>query len=460
MPTPHPRLTLAAAATAFFMVILDTTVVNVALGPMQSSLNADVANSQWIVDSYALIFAGLLLAGGAITDRFGARRTFTLGLALFTLSSVLCAAAPTLQLLIAARILQGVGAALLLPASLAALRHAIPDAAQRAKAFGIWAASGSSALAAGPVFGGILIQLLGWRSIFWLNVPVGLLAIFFAWTSTPDHKNDRPQPLNLPANFFGILALASLSYAFIEFPNHPDSTLAKFSIPLALLSALAFIAIELRHKNPLIPKPLWKHPAFLTVTTIGFLGNFSYYGLVFFLGLYLERNLNFSPLHTGLCFLPLTTSTICANPISGRWTAHRGSRGPLLIGQLTSALALLAVALLHNDFPLMLAILFPIGFGMGLIVPAMTAAALGSVAPAQSGIAAGVLNTARQAGGVVGVALTGLLLAHDRPFPAAALPWHRDLWHPSACQRLPHSPLLSPGMRPTTVPLDEPLFME
>lgn len=266
MTTPHPRLTLFAAATAFFMVILDTTVVNVALGPMQASLNADVANSQWIVDSYALIFAGLLLAGGAITDRFGARHTFTLGLGLFTLSSVLCGAAPTLGFLIGARILQGFGAALLLPASLAALRHAIPSAAERAKAFGAWAASGSSALAAGPVFGGILIQLLGWRSIFWINLPVGLVAIFFAWRSTPTVKNERPQAFNVPANLFGVLTLASLSYAFIEFPTHPGSLLARISIPLAFVSAVLFVTIELRHRSPLIPKPLWKHPAFITVT--------------------------------------------------------------------------------------------------------------------------------------------------------------------------------------------------
>ncbi|HUO09231.1 MAG TPA: MFS transporter [Phycisphaerae bacterium] len=459
MSHPNPRLTLAAAATAFFMVILDTTVVNVALGPMQSSLNADVANSQWIVDSYALIFAGLLLAGGAITDRFGARHTFTAGLALFTLSSVLCGAAPTLSFLIAARILQGIGAALLLPASLAALRHAIPNPAQRSKALGLWAATGSSALAAGPVLGGILIQLLGWRSIFWINLPVGLLAIFFAWTSTPDTTNDNPQPLNLPANALGILALASLSYAFIEFPNHPDSPLAQISIPLALLSAAAFILIELRHKNPLIPKPLWKHPPFITVTTIGFLGNFAYYGLVFFLGLFLERNLSFSPLHTGLCFLPLTASTISANPISGRWTAHRGSRGPMLTGQLLTGLALLSLAFTHQNFPLMLAFLFPIGFGMGLIVPAITSAALSSVDPAQSGIAAGILNTSRQIGGVLGVALTGLLLAHNRPYPSAL-----SLGSTTCGALLLASTLLTLNFvtahTPTPIPLDEPLFIE
>ena len=419
MPKIDPRLTLAAAATAFFMVILDTTVVNVALGPMQASLNADVANSQWIVDSYALVFAGLLLAGGAITDRFGARRTFTLGLAFFTVSSVLCGAAPTLGFLIGARILQGLGAAMLLPASLAALRHAIPDAAKRSKALGMWAASGSSALAAGPVFGGILIQLLGWRSIFWINLPVGLLAIFFAWTSTPDSGQERPRAFNFPANLFGFVALASLSYAFIELPNHPDSLLARVCVPLAVLSAVAFLVVEFRHHSPLIPKSLWRHAAFVTVTTVGFLGNFSYYGLVFFLGLYLERALNFSPLHTGLCFLPLTASTICGNPISGRWTAHEGARGPMLTGQLVSSLALLAVALLHESFPVMLLLLFPVGFGMGLIVPAMTSAALSSVDPAQSGIAAGILNTARQIGGVLGVALTGLLLADHRAWGSA-----------------------------------------
>ncbi len=459
MPTPHPRLTLAAAATAFFMVILDTTVVNVALGPMQASLNADVANSQWIVDSYALVFAGLLLAGGAITDRFGARRTFTLGLALFTLSSVLCGAAPALGLLIGARVLQGLGAAMLLPASLAALRHAIPDAAKRSKALGMWAASGSSALAAGPVFGGILIQLLGWRSIFWINLPVGLVAIFFAWMSIPERSQERPRAFNFPANVLGFVALASLSYAFIEFPNHPESVLARFSVPLAVLSAAGFLLVELRHHSPLIPRPLWKHPAFITVTTVGFLGNFSYYGLVFFLGLYLERGLNFSPLQTGLCFLPLTASTICGNPISGRWTAREGPRGPMLAGQIASALALLAVALLHEHFGVMLLMLLPVGFGMGLIVPAMTSAALASVDPEQAGIAAGILNTARQIGGVLGVALTGLLLADQRP-------WGNALAVGTAsCGGLVLlSTLLTASFvrshGPSAVVLEEPLFVE
>lgn len=417
---PAAGLTILAAAAGFFMVILDTTVVNVALVPIEHSFGSGVSGLQWVVDSYAVVFASLLLAAGAISDRVGARPTLLSGMLLFTTASVLCGAAPTLWTLVAARVVQGVGAALLIPASIAAIRNAFPDPAQRARALGLWTTSGSSALAAGPVIGGLLVAALGWRSVFWVNLPVGLAAAALARAgipASPPNASPASTHVNGPANTAGAVALAAISFGLIEGPPRGwTSTPVVASLALALLAAAAFAALEIRHPDPLVPRHLWRHRPFVAATIIGWIANFAYYGLVFALGIVLERWRHLSPLHAGLAFLPLTASVMVTNVISGRWAARAGSRAPMATGLLVATAGLFGLAAAGGSAPYgtLAAILLVVGFGMGLTVPAMTALALTAVPRADAGVAAGILNASRQIGGVMGVAILGALVSDSR----------------------------------------------
>jgi MFS transporter, DHA2 family, methylenomycin A resistance protein len=401
------------------MVILDTTVVNVALQPIAHSFGAGVSGLQWVVDSYAVVFASLLLAAGAISDRVGARPTLLSGMLLFTTASVLCGAAPTLWTLVAARVVQGVGAALLIPASIAAIRHAFPDPARRSWALGLWTTSGSSALAAGPVVGGLLVSWLGWRSVFWVNLPVGLVAAALARANIPAPDADHPDAnsrtsFNVSANIAGALALATLSFGLIEGPPRGWSAAPVVaSLTVAIVAATIFGMLERRHPQPLVPRHLWRHRPFVAATAIGWIANFAYYGLVFALGVVLERWRHLSPLATGLAFLPLTVSVMAANVFSGRWTARVGSRAPMAAGLLTASVGLLGLAAAGGaaPYPTLGVLLLLVGFGMGLTVPAMTALVLTAVPRADAGVAAGILNASRQIGGVVGVAILGALVS-------------------------------------------------
>jgi len=424
--TAAPTLVLLAAAVGFFMVILDTTVVNVALGRIQSTFDAGVNGLEWVVDAYALVFAGLLLAGGALGDRFGVRRLFATGLATFTAASVACGAAPSLGTLIAARVLQGVGAALLLPASLSALRHAYPNAQARSRAVGLWTTAGSAGLAIGPVIGGVLVDTLGWRSIFWLNLPVGLVAIALVRRAVaPGTTHAAAERVNVPGQLAGVAGLSALAFALIEGPAQGwTASPVLIAGAVALIGLVAFVVLERTHEPPLIPLRLWRNHGFSAATSIGFIVNFSFYGLIFFLGLFLQQYRHLSPLRTGLLFLPLTASVIAANLLSGPWMAKHGPRAPMRTGHLIALAGFAGLALrgaTGGDAEFM-GYLLVVGFGTGLVVPSMVAAVMAAAPTQDAGIAAGALNTSRQIGGVFGVALLGSLVAttHDYPFAMRA----------------------------------------
>jgi DHA2 family methylenomycin A resistance protein-like MFS transporter len=414
---------LIAISVGYFMVILDTTVVNVALENLQTDLGATVAGQQWVVDSYALVFASLLLVTGALGDRLGNRRVFIAGLFAFVGASLLCAAAPTLALLIVARLLQGVGAALLVPTSLSILRHAFHDVRQRAKAVAAWASVGSVALAAGPLMGGLLVASFGWRSIFWLNVPAGAVALFAAWKGIQDESVEGRGGgrLNFPAQAAGIIALAAVTYGIIEGPRHgwsSPSILAMFGIGIVALTV--FAVVEFTNTHPVIPRHLWSHRRFVSATIIGFVTNYTYYGLVFLLAIYFQKGRQLSPLLVGLSFLPMTVTTFCGNILSGRLNAAYGASVPMLIGPVLSLSGLIALPFEATASTAALSgLLLLIGLGAGLTIPAMTAVVLESVPKEAAGIAAGILNTSRQSGGVVGVALFGAAYAATHQFPTA-----------------------------------------
>ncbi|WP_285777503.1 MFS transporter [Microtetraspora sp. NBRC 13810] len=409
------RWTLFAASFGFLMVSLDATIVNVALPTLGRELGAGLTHLQWVVDGYTLTFAALQLIGGSLSDRMGARRAFAVGLVLFVLSSLICGLATSPGMLIAARFAQGIGAAVQLPASLAMVRHAYPDAAARTRAVGVWAAVGGAAVAAGPVLGGLLLGWLGWRSLFLVNLAIGVIGLL-ATARSHATRAGGGRRLDLPGQVVVVLTLSGLTFALIE-----GGTLGWTTTPvvMALVVAVAggafFVWWQRRAPEPMLPMRLFTHPAFSSAGVAGFVQNFAYYGIVFLLSLLLQNERGDSALATGLIFLPMSIAAMAANLLGGRLTGWIGPRLPMMGGQLLFALGLLGLLAAGPTAPnwaIWLATV-PVGIGGGLAVPAMTSAVLETVEPEYAGVASAGLNTARQIGGAVGVALFGTLVAAD-----------------------------------------------
>jgi MFS transporter, DHA2 family, methylenomycin A resistance protein len=412
-------LTLAATSLGFVVVQLDVTIVNVALPQIDSSLGGGVAGLQWVVSAYTLVFAAAILTAGALGDRFGAKRCFITGFFVFTLASLGCGFAPNLASLIGARAVQGLGAAVLVPCSLALLNHAFHDEHGRTKAIGIWAAGASAALAAGPVVGGALIAWIGWRSIFFVNLPLGIFGIWMTWRYAEESTQTRSRALDLAGQFIGMFALADLAAAMIEGGaigwTHP---LVLVAFLLFVLAAMAFVFVEIKVESPMLPVSLFKNSTFSAATAIGLLMNTAFYGLIFMLSLYFQQVKHYTPLATGMAFLPMTVVVLFANLSAGPIAARLGLRMPILIGQILLAIGCLSLIRISQStsYSGLGVQMLAMGAGVGLTVPPMTSALLGTVDTKLSGVASGVLNASRQAGSVVGVALLGSLIERQHPF--------------------------------------------
>ncbi|MFA8326078.1 MFS transporter [Burkholderia ubonensis] len=418
---------VATVSAGFVVTQLDVTIVNIALAHLAGDLHLSVAGLQWVVDAYTLAFAVLMLSGGALGDRFGARRMYGAGLALFAIASLACGAATRPAMLIAARALQGVGAAAMLPNSLALLNDASRhDPRLRARAVSWWTAAGAISIAAGPVVGGLLIAAWGWRSIFLVNLPLCAagLAATLAWVpakrpaaALPNGKHGT-RALDLRGQALAILMLTALTGAVIEWrPLGFAHPVVAGGFALAALAALAFVAAESHATAPMLPLALFRRRTFSAAVLFGICVNLTYYGTVFVLALYLQRVRGESPLQAGLAFLPLTGGFLLSNLASGRAVARHGPRLPMLVGSLVAALGYGALHFVDASTPLA-ALLVPfllIPAGMGFAVPAMTTAVLASVEPERAGVASAVLNTARQAGGAMGVAAFGALAGGGAP---------------------------------------------
>lgn len=416
--TPATARVLATVSVAFVVAQLDVTIVNIALPRIGSQLHASVSVLQWIVDAYTLAFAVLMLSAGVLGDRFGARRLFAAGLLLFAASSLACALAPAVWVLVAARAAQGIGAAAMLPNSLALLNRACNhDAHLRARAVGLWTAPGSIAIAAGPIVGGMLVAAWGWRGIFVVNVPLCLAGLLAAWAWIPPHEDapvhaHRSVGIDLPGQCMAIAALSASTAAIIEMrplgPGHPFIVAA---LAASALAALAFVAVEAKSRAPMVPLSLLRDTTFSAAVAFGVCANMAYYGIVFVLSLYLQQVRHDTPVQAGLAFLPLTGGFLVSNVASGWVVARYGPRRPMIIGAAIAALGYgwLHAAQPHTPLAALMAPFLLIPAGMGLAVPAMTTAVLASVEHARAGTASAVLNTARQAGGAVGVAAFGAL---------------------------------------------------
>jgi MFS transporter, DHA2 family, methylenomycin A resistance protein len=405
---------LLATSLGFGVVQLDVSVVNVSIKSIGGQLGGSVSGLQWVVDAYTVAFAALILSAGALGDRIGARRVFIAGFALFTLASAACGLAPDLAALIAARTVQGIGAAVLGPCSLILLSHAYPDTAGRARAVGLWAAGASVALSAGPLVGGVLTASLGWRAIFFINAPIGLLGIVLTLRYAAETTRSPHRGVDLPGQAAAIIALVALAAAMVEGGQKGFAdALVLGGFGLAVAAAAAFALIESRRAKPMLPLGLFRSRTFSAATSIGLVVNVAFYGLIFVFSLYFQTTRHYSVLLTGLAFLPATAAVLAANLLAGRVAAAAGTRRILAGAALLMAASLAGLLGTGSStgYPAIVVQLAGLGFGLGLLVPAMTAALLGSVDASRSGIGSGTLNTARQTGSVIGVALFGSLAA-------------------------------------------------
>lgn len=405
-------LPLVALAIGFVMAMLDVTVVNVGLSNISTSLDAPLSMLVWIVDGYTLTFAAMLLVGGALADRFGARRLYLCGLFLFVLASLLCGAAPTGPFLIGARLLQGLGAAFFMPSSLSLLTHVYEDDRVRARMLGVWSAAVGLASAAGPLMGGVLIQWLGWRSIFLVNVPVGLLGLFMARKLIPQVAG-HARALHLYSHVVGVVMLAALSFVLIQGPvfgwTSPRILLA---LGVAVLSIVALVWHELRGVAPLLPKALFATPQFAAANGIGFLISFVVYGVLFYLAMFLQQGRGADALHTGLQLLPMMAVIFFGNLMSGRMAAHWGPRVPLLLGLSVGTVFTAVATIFRPETPywVLAVVCAAANLGVSTAIPAMTTVVMQVAGKAHASSAAAALNANRQIGALVGVAAMGAIL--------------------------------------------------
>ncbi|PPQ17189.1 MFS transporter [Bradyrhizobium sp. AC87j1] len=414
-------LTLAAMSLGYGVVQLDVTIVNTALDAMGKTLGGGVAELQWVVSAYTIAFAAFILTAGALGDRIGAKRVFMAGFAIFTAASLACALSPNAPVLIAARLVQGLAAAILVPNSLALLNHAYPDERARGRAVAVWAAGASLALTAGPFVGGALITLVGWRAIFLVNLPIGLAGLWLSWRYASETTRARSREIDLPGQLAAIGALGALAGAIIEGGalgwNHP-AVIAAF-VGAATFAAL-FIWRESRAAQPMLPLSLFGQRLFALTSLVGLLVNIAIYGLIFVLSLYFQRINGLSAWWTGLAFVPMMAAVLPVNLLAPHLAERIGPCPTIVVGACVSALGCLGLLWIAADtsYWMICAQMIAISGGLGLLVPPLTSTLLGSVDKARSGIAAGVLNATRQTGSVLGVALFGSLVAAEGAFMA------------------------------------------
>jgi len=407
--------TLAAVAFGLFMIMLDNTVVNVALPSIQEDLGADLSELEWVVAGYALTFAALMLIGGKVADAYGRRLVFVLGIAVFTLASLWCGLADSGEMLIAARVVQGAGAAMMNPATLSIIAATFPPA-QRGAAIGIWAGVSALALAIGPLVGGLLTDHLSWNWIFFVNIPVGILGIAASFVLIDESKDATHERLDLPGLFTSGLGLFALTFGLIE-ANSYGWTSARIlgAFAVAAVSLVAFVLLEQRQRAPMLPLELFRNRTYTGANTVILLVALAMFGVFFFVSLYMQNILGFSAVETGAAFLPMTILIILIAPVAGKTTDHVGSRALMTVGMLLVALQLLYFSRLGADanFWDLLPGLLVGGAGMAMTMTPSAAAATRAVPVDKSGVGAGVLNAFRQVGGSLGIAVMGAIMAHE-----------------------------------------------
>ncbi|MFD4657227.1 MFS transporter [Kitasatospora sp. NPDC058444] len=430
---PRPWLVLAICCMSLLIVSLDNTILNVALPAVRRDLDTTVSGLQWTVDAYTLVLASLLMLSGSTADRIGRRRVFRIGLVVFTAASLLCSLAPGLGWLIAARMLQAVGGSMLNPVAMSIISNTFTDSRQRARAIGVWSGVVGISMAAGPIIGGALVESAGWRAIFWINVPIGLAALFLTTRYVPESRAARTRRVDPVGQLLVVALLAALTYAIIESPELGWTSPVVLGCAAAALGALlGLLWYEPRRTDPLIDLRFFRSAPFSGATVIAVAAFAGLGGFLFLSSLYLQDVRGLDPLHAGLFMLPMAVMSLLTAPLSGRMVASRGPRAPLLLaGSALTASAVLQAVGYSEHLPtglLVLAFLL-FGTGFGLVNAPITNTAVSGMPRSQAGVAAAVASTSRQVGQSLGVAVTGALMAGSAlADPAAFTGAARTAW--------------------------------
>ncbi|MFD9390590.1 MFS transporter [Streptomyces sp. NPDC060000] len=415
MPELSPRrrlLILAICCMSLLIVSLDVTVLNVALPAMQSDLHASTAGLQWTIDAYTLVLAVLLMLAGSTADRIGRKKVFMAGLVVFALGSLLCSLAPNLDLLIVARMVQAVGGSMLNPVAMSIITNTFTDPRERARAIGVWGAVVGISMAAGPLLGGLLVESVGWRSIFWINLPVGLVALLATMRHVPESRAPEPRRPDPVGQLLVIALFGPLTYAIIQAPEAGASVSAPFAA-VALAALIGLVRYERRRVEPLIDLRFFGSAPFSGATVVAVSAFAALGGFLFLSTLYLQNVRGLDALHAGLWMLPMAVPTFLCAPLSGRLVGSRGPRLPLLISGAaitTSGLLFAVFEAETSDVTLFLGyVLFGVGFGF--VNAPITNTAVSGMPRGQAGVAAAVASTSRQLGHTLGVAVIGAVLA-------------------------------------------------
>jgi EmrB/QacA subfamily drug resistance transporter len=414
--TGHVRreLVLAICCMSMLIVGLDVTILNVALPSIQKEFGASVSGAQWTIDAYTLVIACLLMLAGSTGDRLGRRRTFQVGLLAFTIGSGLCSIAPGLGWLIAFRMIQAIGGAMLNPVAMSIVTNVYTEPRERARAIGWWGGVAGVSIAGGPLVGGLLVQAIGWRSVFWVNIPVGIAAIILAHKFVPESKAPHPRKIDPLGQVLMILTLGLLVFGIIEAPDHgwgSELILACFAGALTCGSGLVYW--EMRHPEPLIDLRFFRSPPFSGAAVVSVCAFVSLGGFLFLNTLYLQDVRGYSPLHAGVALLPMAALMMVFGPLSGRLIGRRGPRLSLVIGGIGVLAAGLVSALPAgepSDARLLIGYAL-LGTGLGWANAAITNTAVSGMPREQAGVAAAVASTTRQLGSALGVAIIGSVIA-------------------------------------------------
>ena len=413
MPVPVNRyVVLATCCLSLLLVSMDATIVNVALPDIRHGLGASLAGLQWIIDAYTIVLASFLMLGGSTADRFGRRRVFQAGTAVFALGSLLCSLAPNIEWLVAARVLQAAGGSMMNPVAMSIIVNVFTDPVERARAIGVWSAVAGASMALGPIAGGVLTQFLGWHAIFWINLPICALALWLTARYVPESRAPHPRRPDPVGQSLLLVGLAALVFAVIE-----SGRGAAVAGTAGLLAALAFaglVAYERGRREPLLDVRFFHSVPFSSATAIAVCMFAALGGFLFLSSLYLQEARGFSAFRAGLCILPAAVAVTIVSPFSGRLVGAYGARPSLLVSGGMLTLSALLFTRLQPDTPLaiLLAVFALFGIGFGMVNAPVTFAAVSGMPRAQAGVAAAVASTSRQVGVSVGVALAGALAAH------------------------------------------------
>lgn len=414
---------LLICCTSLFLVGLDITVVNVALPTIGRDLDAGISGLQWTVDAYTVVMASLLMLSGSMADRFGRRRIFVAGLSLFSAASLLCSFAPTVELLVAFRVLQAIGASMLNPVAMSIITNTFTEPRERARAIGVWGAVFGAAMALGPVLGGLQVSILDWRAIFLVNLPIGAAAIFLTLRFVPESRAPRPRRFDPLGQAAVLVLLVALTYGIIEAPHRGwSSPVIVGAFATAALALAALLAHEPRRREPLVDPRFFRSAPFASAIVISVAAFAAFGGFLLLNTLYLQDMRGLSPVRAGLATTPMAVTVLLASPLSGRLVGSRGPRLPLAVAGVCTFVACAMLTGVTDETSLLwLAAAYAVfGIGFGFVNAPITNAAVSGMPREQAGVASAIATTSRQFGQTLGVAVVGAIVAAGTGLPAAA----------------------------------------